>query len=288
MKRVVAEHTAGFVLVTLIGLLLLSLIHSYRDASQTETIRIIAPYLSLDSIDLTDPLQRALFKETLQAFHSDNPHRIDSITAALDSYSVRLLAHPGWNSGRETGLTETRIPRLVWMYFQFVLIVVVVSILTYGGARTAAIYKYIKEKDGTDSPVKGMINVLSTWKSGNPPSGAVRMFFGFLGRGCLRIIASFVFFSPAYVLAYAFKTEIDTSGVLFMIVLAVVSNGVLINLSGSIHTFLTHESRKGYVETAKVKGLDSVYRLPSRPAQITAALFRPLHVYSRQDRKSVV
>ena len=44
-----------------------------------------------------------------------------------------------------------------------------------------------------------------------------------------------------------------------MVVLAVVSNGLLINYAHKFYTFLLTESRKGYVETAVVKGLNNSY-----------------------------
>ena len=281
MKRVVLEHTASFLIVGAISLFLLSLVHSYQEASETETLRIIAPYLSLDSMDLTDPLQRALFKETLTAFHSDNPARIDSITAALDSYTVRLLADPGWKGTNEKGLAGRSIPRLIWMYVQFALIFLLVSALTSVGARSAAIYRYMKEKGGNGSSVQDISSLFSMWRSGNLPPRPFKKILGLLGRTGLRVVFSLILFSPAYVLAYALKTEVDTSGVFFMVLLAVVSNGVLVNLSGSFHTFLTHESRRGYVETATVKGLETGYQLPSHPLQTIFALFRPMQAYSR-------
>jgi len=78
-------------------------------------------------------------------------------------------------------------------------------------------------------------------------------------KALIKGISLAVFFSPAYVIAYSLKTSVDTSSLLFMAVLAVVSNGVLVHTSNRLFSILVSESRKGYVQTAVVKNLLSSY-----------------------------
>jgi hypothetical protein len=61
------------------------------------------------------------------------------------------------------------------------------------------------------------------------------------------------------VLAYALKTKIDTDNYLFMLLLATFTNGLLILYAQKFFTFLNHEDRKGYVQTARVKNLRDSY-----------------------------
>jgi len=58
-----------------------------------------------------------------------------------------------------------------------------------------------------------------------------------------------VLFSPAYVIAYAIRTEFNTDTIIFMALLGVVSNGLLVTYANKFYAFLVAESRKGYVET---------------------------------------
>ncbi len=63
-------------------------------------------------------------------------------------------------------------------------------------------------------------------------------------KALLKGVAYTILFAPAYVIAYSFKTRIDTDSLLFMIVLGVVSNGLLINYANKFYAFLAAESRK--------------------------------------------
>jgi hypothetical protein len=73
--------------------------------------------------------------------------------------------------------------------------------------------------------------------------------------------ASLVLFAPAYVIAYSFRTRFDTDSFLFLIILGVISNGLLITYAQKFFTFLVGENRKGYIETARVKNLESSYHI---------------------------
>jgi hypothetical protein len=78
-------------------------------------------------------------------------------------------------------------------------------------------------------------------------------------KALIKVFGYLVLFSPAYVIAYSFKTKFDTDSILFMILLGVLSNGLLILYAQKFYTFLVTESRKGYVETAIVKNLNNNY-----------------------------
>ena len=76
-----------------------------------------------------------------------------------------------------------------------------------------------------------------------------------MGRGLLYLIL----FSPAYVIAYSIKPSFNADSLLFMVVLGVLSNGLLITYANKFFTFLVSEGRRGYVNTARVKGLNDTY-----------------------------
>jgi hypothetical protein len=106
--------------------------------------------------------------------------------------------------------------------------------------------------------------------------------------GVLRIAGYFVLFSPAYVIAYSLRTRFNTDTLPFMILLGVISNGLLVMYAHKFYTFLVSESRRGYVETANAKNLDTSY-LPSKRGINQRQIIRPIkhfkghvfeHIYS--------
>ena len=124
------------------------------------------------------------------------------------------------------------------MVLRFLFVYVAVMVLTYYGAQTLALFRFVKAKQAV----------------ANPPSRTTSAAYGIAWT-----MISFLLFAPGYVIVYSLKSVIDTSSVFLMIILGVVSNGVLVNYANKFYTLLVNESRKGYVETALVKNIHSSY-----------------------------
>lgn len=281
MTRIVLQHIAGFLVVCFLLFAVVTAVRSNREAAEAEAVRLIQPYLDLSSIDLGDPFQRALFLESLRAFYPDQQSRNDSLEALLQSYVLRTFTDPASRTARrESGLTADTINPLLGMYVRFVGIFAIVMFLTLTVGRMAAIQKFMQMKQGTHSFLIRLRHLYRQWKSGNAGPKVLRRFFVLAFMASAKGILSLLLFSPAYVLAYAFKTELDTGSALFMVILAVGSNGLLADVSNKFYTFLLHESEKGYVETARVKGLAEAYMLPGWLKGRLRALLTPLRYYS--------
>lgn len=286
MKRAIAEHVSGFITILAITFLALSLIQSHQDAARADALRLITPYLT-NSVDLTDPLDAALFKEALRVFYPEGP-RPDSISAAVDFFILKKMTDATYKSGREpSGLTFESLGTLAWMYLRFVAVFTLVAVLTFLGARTLAIHEFIQMKVGNDSSLRRLVMLYDSFRSGNAPPAALKKGTLLVFRALLKGLFSLFLFSPAYVLAYALKTEVETGNLMFMAVLAVVSNGVLISMTGTFYAFLVQEGRKGYVETALVKELDSSYIPPVQFERRMFALARPMHAFSHHVFKHI-
>jgi hypothetical protein len=100
-----------------------------------------------------------------------------------------------------------------------------------------------------------------------------------IAKACVKTAGYAVLFAPAYVIAYSIRTSFDTDSYLFMIVLAVLSNGLLINYANKFFTFLVSESRKGYVQTAIVKNLDASYAWGTPDGVSYRAVLRPKSLF---------
>ena len=88
-------------------------------------------------------------------------------------------------------------------------------------------------------------------------------------------LVSLVLFSPAYVVAYALKGRVEISSLFFLVLLAVLTNGMLVNYATGFLTLLTAESRKGYVDTALVKNLAADWSWNTRHGVPAEVLWRP-------------
>jgi len=133
---------------------------------------------------------------------------------------------------------------------------VIALFLTYYGAKTIGTYRFFRSRREFDRGGPALSRFI---RGSLPVGGWLRASAASLPGAIVRTVAYGALFSPAYVIAYALKTTVDTGSAVFMILLAVVSNGLLITYANRFTTFLTHESRRGYVETAMVKGLQPMH-----------------------------
>jgi hypothetical protein len=143
------------------------------------------------------------------------------------------------------------------MYLQFILVYAIVLALTYYGAQSLGIYRFIRLKQGRGSYLKEFLRLIRGVenKQGSTIGSASVILF----KALLKGIAYTILFSPAYVIGYSFKTSFETDSLPFMIILGVISNGLLVNYANKFYTLLVTENRKGYVETALVKNLSGNY-----------------------------
>lgn len=154
---------------------------------------------------------------------------------------------------------------LVPMVCRFLFVYIAVMVLTYYGARTLALFRFVWAQQSVTQLL--------------PPARVV-------ANGIAWTMLSFLLFAPGYVIVYSLKSVIDTSSVFLMIILGVVSNGVLVNYANKFYTLLVNESRKGYVHTALVKNVNSSYAWNTTDGIRLGRMFRfhkkfPGHVFDQ-------
>ena len=258
MRTRLLEHALSILLVSGAIILFVNAAAHLEESRRAERIQGIEPYLRLDFVDFGDPLQTALFRETLTAFFPDTPAKNDSLLQSIQAFRQEQFTNAAYKSGgEERGLSKTRLERLGGMYLQFIVIYLIVIVITYHAARSLGMYRFIRSKQGQGSSMTEIYRLLtaSAWRN---LAAYPRALFLLL-KALIRIFIYALLFAPAYVIAYSIRSSFDTDSYLFMIGLGVVSNGLLINYANKFFTLLVAESRKGYVETALVKNLDSSY-----------------------------
>jgi hypothetical protein len=255
-------HAAGIILMAAVFWIFISAFEVLRIESR-ESDREIQKYLDISKIDFGDPLDRALFRESLDIYYNGQTQRNDSVLAAIDDLRLRQFSDPDYKTGENLdGLTWNMAGKLSGMFMQFIVVYAVVLVIIYLLGQRIAVYRFIKMKQHRESYLTHALELINNAHISQIGS----LSWSGVGKLGLLFVKAFVkgmflmlLFSPAYVIAYAVKTTIDTSSILFMILLGIISNGVLIHTANKFFTFLAGESRKGYVQTAVVKNLHASY-----------------------------
>ena len=214
----------------------------------------ISQLAGLSSLNFKRTLDRTLFADIYQIFYPDILNKTDSLIAQIQKYrqqeELRLYNKSPFS---------IRIWDLPRMILQFTLVYISVLLLTYYAVHAFGLYRFIREKQGRESYI---FLFYQRWRQKESEKW-LRKYAGLvilMTKALVKGIIYFILFSPAYVIAYSFKTRFDTNTLIFMIGLGTISNALLVTYIQKFYTFLVSESRKGYVETAAVKNLKHSFK----------------------------
>jgi hypothetical protein len=272
LAAVILEHLSAVLVVGVVLVAVAGFIRRTEEASRPQADPRIDRLLAIDSVDLASPLDRALLHDALGLFTPRGVRDIDSLMHAVEDARLARFTDPTRKTGggRAVLTLETGMAILP-MYALFLVVFVTVVVITYFAARALAVWKFIAWKQGRSSYCRRYLAAIES----RGISGAISR-VDLLVKALLKGAASLILFAPAYVIAYSFRTSLDTESILFLIPLAVVSNGVLINYANHLYVLLVAESRKGYVLTAAVKGLDASYAWDAPGSLRRASLVFPV------------
>jgi hypothetical protein len=255
VKKKLIDHAFAILFVTLTFAMLLLFGIKGETADQHKNDALVESLVHQHAIDFGNPLHKSLFKETLNLFHPDQRAKNDSLLQAIDSYRMEQFTNQVYKTGSTPkGLSLQALLPLAGMYFNFILIYIVVMAISYYAAHTAAIYYFVKRKQRASSHPMALDTNDRYSRLRIAGTMTVRVL-----QTMLKGIAYLILFAPAYIVAYSLKSTFESGGYVFMIVLGVISNGLLVTYAYKFYTFLLNESRKGYVQNAIVKGLNNSY-----------------------------
>jgi hypothetical protein len=242
MKPKLIEHVLSIVVVTAILLALCAIAYSAKHAVTSHEQARVNAYGNLGFVDFKDPFHTALLKDVMNIYYPDQYDTNAVIVGAILLSREKEFEKKLQKSYLEEKLSVKKLVQLLGMYIKFLLVYVIVMALTYYGVQTLAVLRFVRKKQASFIVKRSFANQVTR------------------GLGTVgKILTYFVLFSPAYVIAYSIRTEFNTDTIVFMALLGVVSNGLLVTYMNKFYAFLTAESRKGYVETALVKNLNSSY-----------------------------
>ncbi len=262
MQKHLSEHFFSLLFVSAIFLGLIIYFSGQRHGEKTRRNSEIETYLQLDFLDFGNPMHKALFRETLDIYFPVQKSRNDSLLRAIENYRANQILASQQQARSAKMFSGSKLWQLAGMYANFILAYMIVMLLTYYGVQTLAVLRFVRMKQGRTSYLAEFATYVQKFRDSPKVDSPGKMLLtsaSLLGKALLKGAAYFILFSPAYVIAYSFKTRFDTDTFFFMVLLGVISNGLLITYAQKFYTFLIGESRKGYVQTAIVKNLHNSY-----------------------------
>ncbi len=262
MKRKALEHLFSMGFVTIVFIFVYYLIPKSTETRDNNLL--VKKYYNLGIVDFSDSYQKNLFNDVLNIYYPKDLQKNRMLVFDIDEYRLSQFVNQDAKTGvEEKGLTAKRIRSILGMYFVFLFVYITVMIIIHYLAQSLAIIRFVKIKQGRTSYLKESISYFKEYKNientKTEKTEYLKKVIISVIKGAFKIAAYFIIFSPAYVVAYSIKTSVNTDSVLFMILLAVFTNGLLVNYAYKFFSLLTSESKSGYVETAIVKGLSNNY-----------------------------
>lgn len=260
-RRRLSEHILAILVIG--GLFFIAARVLTSDVQPPDPPLLLRPFIGHKHIHLDDPLH---FTIVVDALNLDDA-AADSLRRAYASWKEDLVLLSLEQRNRRPLLDWTYLRRLAGMGIQFTFYYAIVLLISYAGARFLGTYQFCRAQRADVGPAGRMLKEIRRWRTGLDRSqrvhSAVRL-TGYAGTAVLTAAVLLTAFSPAYVPAYALKSYISTDNSLLMILLAVGTNGLWVSYAQKYRTLLMQESKKGYVETAIVKGLSTNYHVPFR------------------------
>lgn len=265
MKKKFIEHISGILFVTLLLFGILSLYNTSRLREQEQQNSSIRQFIDIPISNINDPFQRALLKDVMNVFYPDQTDKNDRIIGELLRTKENELNNRLQKSHLQDHLSISKLQDILWMLVKFLFTYIIVMLLTWYGVQTIAVWRFISKKQALERKLQPAFKKEKS-SFGKKASSVL--------NPIIKSIIYFILFSPAYVIAYSIRTEFNTDSLFFMIILGVISNGLLIMYSNKFYAFLISESRKGYLDTALVKNLNSSYLYNSTTGIPSGSIFK--------------
>jgi hypothetical protein len=259
MPKKIKNHLISLLFVGILFYIIHLMFTPTTEEEQYSNYQLIKKYTELEFLDLNSPEDRILLRETLDIYDPENSLQHDSLLSEIEDYLNSKILSVAGSRQRSSGLDFSKFMSIFNMWIKFAFIYIFVLLITYYCVETFAIYRFVRDHYRLSfyDYVRDYLKKLTETRNFKLKIAyALKILFK-TGRMLLKAIVILALFAPAYVIAYSFKTRFDTDSFVVMILLGVISNGLLITYMQKYYTFLVGESRKGYVQTAMVKNLDS-------------------------------
>ncbi|MBL7994446.1 hypothetical protein JNM05_03660 [bacterium] len=281
MKQKLVEHAYSVLFVGLLLVILSFILHVTGRSELGTPDPLIQKLSEIKVLRPEHPLHRTLLLESLRTYYPHQNMNTDSLIDAVIAWRRQEVLADIDASRKAAGMSFSKFGELLSMYGSFVFVFIVVMFLIYYGAQTLGLFQFVVDKRRRPSLWQSLYisgRVFFSKASKAQRKSALKNMAVITVRAMAKTLFYIMVFSPAYVMAYSFKTNFETDSMLFLIFLGTFTNGVLITFMYKFYVLLNVESRKGYVETAVAKSLSRDYHAINN-RQIFAPLKRfPDHV----------
>lgn len=267
MKKKLIEHIVSIFLISAILLTLLVIYQNDKKDNGLKRDSQIELYLNLPFIDLDNPFHKELLRDALNIYYPQEKTAHDSLLQTIELWQKKQFGEDLNKAHILETLSLTKLIHILFMFLKFTVIYLTVLLLTYYGVETLAVLRFVRKKQNRVSYLEILGRHLRNFRqlsSAKELGYFIISSVSLLSKAILKGLFYILLFSPAYVIAYSLKTEFSTDSIPFMILLGLVSNGLLISYTNKFYTFLIAEGRKGYVQTALVKGLNDSWSQTGR------------------------
>jgi len=276
MKKILNNHLISIVFVGLLFIIIHFLYPTETSDDMFSDLSLIRTYTELDFLDLNSPEDRQLLKESLEIYEPDKTSFHDSLLAEIELYLTNQTRATAGSRESTKNIDGDKLVSILIMLIKFVAIYILVLLITYYAVETFALYRFVHDRYSLSffKSISIIAHKLSNSNNFKSKSVYSIKILAKTGQIVLKALMLLILFAPAYVIAYSFKTRFDTESIVLMIILGVISNGLLITYTQKYYTFLLSESRKGYVQTAVVKNLDSGFIFDKEGGISLSSVFR--------------
>jgi len=198
----------------------------------------------------------------LSIYYQDKRDDADSLYNVLIEYNKQEFSHLQSEYSSKQPFSFRQSSRILIYYIKFVFIYIVVLLLTFYGVQTLAVLLFMRKQQQRPPFLIKLKNQFQLLLGQSSIQNKIKQIWNLLYtilRGFIKALIYLALFTPAYVMAYSIKSDFNTNSEIFLILLAVLSNSLLITYTNKFFTLLISESRKGYVLTARVKNLKNSY-----------------------------
>jgi len=256
------NHLISFVLVSALLIYLFFYFDNIHEESSKIYNEQVKQWANLDFLNFEDPFQRNLIEDVLNIYQPEQALKNAELIKQVKNFQKEQIVKIVSDSFLNEPFSYEQFLVLLAMYSKFIMVYLITLVLTWYGVQTLGIYRFIKFRQNRKTYLEELTELLKlkNFQNKQPFKNLLLPVIILITKAVLKAIAYMILFSPAYVLAYSFRTKFDTDMLAFMILLSVISNAVLITYTHKFYTFLVSESRKGYAETARVKNMYNSYK----------------------------
>lgn len=266
MNKILLEHFVSLLLVSIVLIVIIYHFNDKQKSIQSELGAEVKEWTELDFIDFDNPIHRAILEESLNSFDSLKTSQHADLISTIMNFRRQQVQEKISSSDTAAPINMAKLQEIAWMYGKFILVYLITMLIVYYGVQTLGTYRFILYKKKQLPYIQQLLNYMKRknfrgWKHllKDYYPALILIFKAFL-----KAVFYMILFSPAYVLAYSFRTKFSTDMLFFMVFLGVISNALLITYANKFFTFLLSENRKGYVQTAIVKNMYNSYKKGGR------------------------